>query len=224
MKVSVIIPVLNEAESIGLVLDAIPKKDVQEIVIVDNGSSDRSVDITRSKGAKVVHEPRKGYGRACLTGLRTLDRPEVVVFLDGDFSDDPGELPKLLAPIERQEADFVLGSRMLGEWERGSIQQEVILRNKVACFLIRFFFRGHYTDIGPFRAIRSSALEALKMRSVSHGWNIEMQIKAAKKRIRTMEIPVRYRHRIGQSKFGGNSRGSVAVTFRIFRTLFRHLF
>ena len=223
MNISVIIPVLNEEKAIGLVLDALSKEKVHEIVVVDHGSRDESVTIARNKGAKVIHEPRRGYGRACLTGLRALAHPDVVVFLDGDYSDVPEEITKLLAPLERQEADFVIGSRVLGSLEKGSIQPEVLWRNRVACGLIQFFFRQKYTDIGPFRAIRCATLESFKMRSPSYGWNIEMQVKAAKRRVKIVEVPVQYRRRIGRSRFSGNSQGSVSVTFRLFWTIFRHL-
>lgn len=224
MKISVIIPVLNEAKSIGLVIDAIPKNRVNEIVVVDNGSTDDSVAIARAKGAKVVHEPRSGYGRACLTGLKALDHPEVIVFLDGDYSDYPEELPQLIAPIVEGQADFALGSRILGGWEKSSIHPEVLWRNRVACFLIRLLFKKTYTDVGPFRAIRSSVLETLKMSDCSYGWPIEMQLKAAKRGARTLEVPVRYRLRIGKSKLSSSYRGSVAITFKTFWTIFRHLF
>ena len=223
MKVSVIIPVLNEAESIGKVLDAIPQNKVHEVVVVDNGSTDATVMIARSKGAKVVHEARRGYGRACLIGLRTVDHPDAVVFLDGDYSDVPEELPQLLAPLERGEADFVLGSRTLGHWERGAIHPEVLWRNRVACLLMRLLFQKRYTDIGTFRAIRYSVLENLRMHDSSYGWHLEMQLKAAKKKVRSLEVPVRYRVRIGQSKRSGVSQGSAAITFKTFWMIFRNL-
>lgn len=216
-------PVLNEERSIALVLDAIPKDRVNEIVVVDNGSTDRSVTIARSKGAKVVHEERRGYGRACLTGLRALDHSDVVVFLDGDYSDFPEELPQLIAPFERGEADFVIGSRLLGSWEAGSIQPQVLWRNRVACTLIKLFFKKRYTDIGPFRAIRFSVLESFHMRDPSYGWNIEMQLKAAKRGTKTVEIPVRYRKRLGESKLTGHFRGSFSATLKTFWTILRHL-
>ena len=223
MKISVIIPVLNEAKSIGLVLDAIPKNMVHEIVVVDNGSTDDSVTIARSRGAKVVHEFRRGYGRACLTGLQTLDHPDAVVFLDGDYSDYPEELPQLVTPIAEGQADFVLGSRILGSWEKNSIHPEVFWRNRVACFFIRLLFKKSYTDVGPFRAIRSPILEGLKMSDSSHGWNIEMQLKAAKRGVKILEVPVRYRVRVGESKLSSSYRGSVLATFKTFWTLARHI-
>ena len=223
MKVSIIIPVLNEAKSIGLVIDAIPKSMASEIVIVDNGSTDDSVVIARSKGAKVVHEFRRGYGRACLTALKALDHPDAVVFLDGDYSDYPEELPQLITPIAEGQADFVLGSRVLGSWEKHSIHPEVLWRNRVACFFIRLLFKTRYTDVGPFRAIRSSVLEGLKMSDLSHGWNIEMQLKAAKRGVKIVEVPVRYRVRVGESKLSTSYRGSVLATFKTFWTLARHI-
>jgi len=222
MKVSVIIPMLNEEKSIGLVIDALPKN-IHEVIVVDNGSRDDSIAVARSKGAKVVHEFRKGYGHACQMGIRTLDKPDVVVFLDGDYSDAPEELPKLVEPILNGQADFVLGSRVLGNWERGSIQPEVLWRNRIACFLIRLFYRKKYTDIGPFRAIRCTTLQQLQMHSVSHGWNVEMQIKAAKKRAHIVEVPVTYRARETQSTLGGSSQGSVSVTVNTFWSILRYL-
>ena len=222
MKISVVIPVLNEAKSIPLVLDAIPKRLVHEVVVVDNGSRDDSVTIARSRGAKVVHEPRRGYGRACLTGIRTLDQPDIVVFLDGDYSDFPEELPQLITPIIQGEADFVVGSRILGTWEKGSIQPQVLWRNRAACFLIKLFFKGRYTDVGPFRAVRYSVLEGFNMHQGSYGWNIEMQLKAAKQGVKTLEVPVRYRVRIGESKLSGSFRGSFVASLKTFWTILSH--
>ncbi|MFH1858483.1 MAG: glycosyltransferase family 2 protein [Candidatus Omnitrophota bacterium] len=223
MKVSVVIPVLNEAKSIGLVLDAIPKANVHEVVVVDNGSSDGSASIARLKGAKVVHEVRCGYGRACRTGLRILDHPDVVVFMEGDFSDVPEELPKLLQPLQGGEVDFVLGSRILGHWDRGSIRPHVLWRNRIVCFLARLLYHKKYTDIAPFRAIRYSVLQDFKMRELSYGWNLEMQLKAARHHIKTVELPVRYRMRVGESKLSGSFRGCFSASLKNFWTLFRYL-
>jgi len=222
MKISVIIPVLNEAKSIAQVLDAIPKDRVNEIIVVDNGSSDPSPVLARARGAKVVHELRRGYGRACLTALHTLDHADIVVFLDGDYSDFPEELPSLVDPLIRGEADFVIGSRLLGQREKDSIRSHVLWRNRAACALIQALYRKRFTDIGPFRAIRRSTLESLGMSELSFGWHIEMQLKAAKKNVKTLEVPVRYRVRLGESKLSGNFRGSFAATVRTFWTIFRH--
>ena len=223
MKISVVIPVLNEEKSIGLVLDAIPKTLVNEIVVVDNRSSDQTALIARSKGAKVVHESRRGYGRACLTALRTLDRPEAVVFLDGDYSDFPEELPQLITPLAQGDADFVIGSRILGSWEEGSIRPEVLSRNRLTCFLIRLFFKKRYTDIGPFRAIRYSTLQSLNMSNPFDGWHIEMQLKAAKRNVKTLEVPVRYRKRIGKPRLSGHYERRLFAGLKTWWTIFRYL-
>ncbi|MBI4436268.1 MAG: glycosyltransferase family 2 protein [Candidatus Omnitrophica bacterium] len=223
MRVSIIIPVLNEEKSIGAVIDAIPKNMVNEIVVVDNGSSDQSALIARSKGAKVVHELRRGYGRACLTALRTLSHPDVVVFLNGDLSDFPEELPQLIAPITQGEADFVVGSRILGNWEKGSIPSQVLWRNRLACLLINAFFKKRYTDVGPFRAIRYPVLETLKMRDHSYAWHVEMQLKVAKKNAKVLEVPVRYRKRVGESKLSGSFRGRLSASLQTFWAILRFL-
>ena len=224
MKISVIIPILNEEKSIAMVLDALPRQRLYEVVVVDAGSKDQSLTIARSRRVKVVHGNRPGYGRACLTGMSALTDPEVVVFLDGDFSDYPEEIDLLTEPIVRGEADFVIGSRLLGQAEPGSLPWHAKLRNRVICFLIRGFYRHRYTDIGPFRAVRYDALKGLRMRNRTSGWNVEMQVKALKARLRILEVPVRYRRRIGESKLSRSSLGSFRISLGSFWVLLQNLF
>ena len=224
MKISVIIPILNEEKSIGPVLDALPRQRLHEVIVVDAGSKDKSLEIARSRRVKVVHGNRPGYGLACLTGISALTNPEIVVFLDGDFSDYPEEIDLLTEPIVRGEADFIMGSRLLGQPEPNSISLHTRLRNRLLCFLVLCLYRRRYTDVGPFRAIRYEALKGLKMRNRVSGWNVEMQVKAAKARLRILEVPVRYRKRIGESKLSRTSLGSFRISLGSFWVLLRNLF
>ena len=224
MKTSVIIPILNEEKSIGLVLDALPRQRLHEIVVVDAGSRDKSLEIARPRRVKVVHGNRPGYGLACLTGISALTNPDIVVFLDGDFSDFPEEIDLLTEPIARGEADFVVGSRFLGQPEPNSISLHTRLRNRLLCLLIRCFYRQRYTDVGPFRAIRYEALKGLKMHNRVSGWNVEMQVKAVKAKLRILEVPVRYRRRIGESKLSRSTLGSFRISLGSFWVLFQNLF
>ncbi len=213
--VAVVIPVLNEAEALPKVLSAIPPW-VGLVVVADNGSTDASGDIARGLGATVVHEPRRGYGSACLAALTALPRDiDIVVFLDGDASDDASEMDGLVAPIAAGEADFVLGSRVMGERERGSLTPQQVFGNWLACTLIRLIWRERFTDLGPFRAIRRDALERLHMADPDYGWTVEMQVRAAKQKLRCREIPVRYRRRIGTSKVSGTIRGVIGAGTKI---------
>lgn len=224
MIVDVIIPALDEEAAIGLVLDEIPRDRVRRVVVADNGSRDRTAEVARRHGAEVVREPRRGYGAACLAALTAIasDPPEVVVFLDGDRSDRPEQLPLLLEPIERGEADLVIGSRVLGRREAGSLTPQQRVGNQVACVALRLLYGAHYTDLGPFRAIRYDALRALDMGDPDYGWTIEMQIKAARRGLRHAEVPVDYRRRIGESKVSGTLRGTVGASVKILGWLGRH--
>ena len=218
-KISVIIPVFNEYESIGKVLDAIPKSLIEEIIVVDNGSTDGSDNMARKHGATVIKEPERGYGSACLKGISYLTenaQPHILVFLDGDFSDYPEDMVLLIDKI-REGYDFVLGSRVLGvEMGMGKLSSHSILGNKLAAFFLRWFFGGNFTDLGPFRAIRFDKLLQLKMADRNFGWTMEMQIKAVRHNLKISEIPVHYRQRFGgTSKVTGTFRGSLKAFAKI---------
>jgi glycosyltransferase involved in cell wall biosynthesis len=217
-QVAVIIPALNEEAALPHVLRDLPA--VGRIIVVDNGSSDCTPDVARALGAFVVDEPRRGYGAACLRGLAELERdhsprPLVVAFIDGDYSDYPEFLPQLVDPILSGNADFVIGSRTLGTRERGALSPHALFGNRLACLLMKLLFKAHYTDLGPFRAIGYDCLRALEMRDDNFGWTVEMQIKAARLGLRTVEVPVPYRNRIGTSKISGTIVGSARAGFKI---------
>jgi rSAM/selenodomain-associated transferase 2/rSAM/selenodomain-associated transferase 1 len=218
--ISVVIPALDEEKSIGSVLAAIPRW-VDDIIVVDNGSTDQTATVAQTHGARVVAEPRRGYGQACLTGIGMLSRTDVVVFLDADFSDHPDEMDRLVDPILRDEADLVIGSRILGAREPGALAPQARFGNRLACGLIRLFWGVRFTDLGPFRAIRHSTLRRLRMQDVDFGWTVEMQVKAAVASVRTAEVPVSYRRRIGVSKITGTVRGVVLAGTKILYTIFR---
>ncbi|MEO6326433.1 MAG: glycosyltransferase family 2 protein [Thermoanaerobaculia bacterium] len=231
MRVAVVIPVFNEERSLPLVLHDLPAALLERIVVVDNGSTDGSMSSARTQGAamldgklEIVREPRRGYGRACLAGLEHLRRtgpPHVVVFLDGDYSDHPDELPLLLAPIESDEADLVIGSRRLGHAEPGALLPQARFGNALATGLIRVLTGFRYTDLGPFRAIRWEALEGLRMGDPDYGWTCEMQMKAIG-RLRIVEVPVSYRRRIGVSKITGTVSGTLRAGIKILTWVLRH--
>ena len=229
MRVAVVIPAFNEARAIGRVIGDLPAGVVDEVVVVNNASTDETEANARAAGATVVREGRRGYGQACLAGLaylRATTPPDVVVFLDGDYSDHPDELPKLLAPIARGEADFVLGSRILGVRqglvEKGAMLPQALIGNRIACGAMRLAWGARFTDLGPFRAIRWEALEALGMEDRTYGWTVEMQIKAAQLGLRSVEVPVHYRRRIGVSKITGTIGGTVRASYKILWTLARY--
>jgi len=224
-KISVIIPALNEEESIGQVLNDIPGEIVEEVIVVDNGSSDNTVTVSKGLGANVIQEPLKGYGAACLKGISILKQDtDIVVFLDADYSDYPQDLHTVVKPIINDNADMVIGSRMSGEREKGALLPQAIFGNKLATFLIRLFWGFKYTDLGPFRAIKYRDLLALNMTDKNFGWTVEMQIKALKKRLRIVEVPVRYRKRIGKSKITGTFSGTVRAGVKIIYTIFKYGF
>jgi len=209
-NISIIIPAINEEESIGLVLNDIPKDITREIIVVDNGSYDNTANVAKNLGAKVMLEPLRGYGSACLKGISVLKKDtDIVVFLDADYSDYPQDIHTILKPILTGKTEMVIGSRMLGVREKGSLLPQALFGNKLAAFLIRLFWGFRYTDLGPFRAIRYKALLTLNMVDKNFGWTVEMQIKALKRGLRIVEVPVRYRKRIGKSKITGTFSGTV---------------
>ncbi|MEM8601919.1 MAG: glycosyltransferase family 2 protein [Bacteroidota bacterium] len=229
MKTIVLIPAFNEARSIGKVIGDLPMDRVDEVVVINNASTDETEANARAAGATVVREDRRGYGSACLRGLAYVDalpdeqKPDVIVFLDGDYSDHPNELPKLLAPIERDEADLVIGSRMAGRKrdmvEPGAMLPQAVFGNRLACGLMRVIWGGRFTDLGPFRAVRRDALDALGMEDTTYGWTVEMQIKALRQGLRCTEVPVSYRRRIGVSKITGTVRGTLGASYKILATI-----
>lgn len=221
-QISIIIPALNEAESIGQVVAEMPWGRIAECIVVDNGSTDGTADIARAAGARVVTSAR-GYGAACAAGARAaMSGSDVLVFMDGDGSDVVAALDDLVGPVERGEADFVIGSRIAGDREPGSMLASQVLAGWLVGVLLRVTQGFQYTDMGPFRAIRRSALEGMRMREMTYGWNLEMQIKACQYGLRIREVPVRYRMRIGgTSKVSGDVRASVRAGFRILEVLFR---
>lgn len=221
-SLAVLIPALNEEQAIAKVLAAIPPGLAQEVVVVDNGSTDHTAAVARSFGARVVGEPRRGYGQACLAGLAALKPAEIVVFLDGDYSDYPEEMPALIAPILRGEADLVIGSRVLGQREAGALLPQQRLGNALATWMIRLLFGVRYTDLGPFRAVRTEALARLRMQDQTYGWTVEMQVKAARAGLRIAEVPVRYRRRVGTSKISGTLAGSCKAGYKIISTILRY--
>jgi glycosyltransferase involved in cell wall biosynthesis len=225
-KISVIIPALNEEESISLVLKDVPEGLVKEIIVVDNGSHDNTVTVAENFGGKVevVSEPLKGYGSACLRGISMLDEDtDIVVFLDADYSDYPQDIHFLLKPLIEDKADMVIGSRLLGTRAKGALLPQAILGNKIATFLIWIFWGFKYTDLGPFRAIKHKDLISLNMRDKNFGWTVEMQIKAIRKGLRVMEVPVRYRKRIGSSKITGTFSGTILAGFKIIYTILKYI-
>ncbi len=224
-RVVAIIPAHNEEQSIFRVVQDIPKSLVSQVIVVDNGSVDQTAAIAAGAGADVVTEPRKGYGYACLAGIeRALQHDaSVLVFLDGDYSDYPQDMTDLLTKIH-QGYDLVIGSRIIGERERGALLPQAVFGNWLATRLIRLFWGYRFTDLGPFRAVRTTALQKMSMADPTYGWTVEMQIKAAKLRLRCTEVPVRYRKRIGKSKVTGTVSGTVKASAKILSTIFRSLF
>jgi len=216
--IKVIIPAYNEAESIGKVIGSIPSI-VDEIIVVNNNSTDKTMQNAQAAGATVLTENRPGYGFACLKGMDYIAQknvlPDIIVFLDGDFSDHPEELPKIIAPIISGEADFVVGARVKALREKGSMTPQQIFGNRLATFLMKLIFASRFTDLGPFRAIRYETLQSLNMSDKTFGWTVEMQLKVLKQKIPYAEVPVRYRKRIGISKVSGTLKGTVLAGYKI---------
>ena len=228
--IDVIIPAYNEERSIGLVVEEVPKAWVREIVVCDNASTDKTAEVAEAAGATVVYEPHPGYGSACLKAMAYLaakpveEQPDIVVFMDGDHSDYPEQLPDLVKPILEEGVDLVIGSRALGHLERGAMEPQQIFGNWLATSLIKLFYGYRFTDLGPFRAIRYDSLVNLGMADRDFGWTVEMQVKAAKKGLKCAEVPVDYRRRIGVSKVSGTIRGTFMAGYKILWTIFKELF
>jgi len=222
-KISVIIPAFNEEKSISSVINDLPKQLVNEIIVVDNGSTDETPQIARNMGCKVIREEKKGYGQACLSGIKSLSKDtDIVVFVDGDHSDHSEQLARLIEPIMVRGYDFVVGSRALGNREKGSMTPQAFYGNKLACFLMNLFWGYKYTDLGPFRAIKNSELQRLGMVDQDFGWTIEMQIKAVENGLKIKEVPVDYRRRIGKSKISGTISGTILAGKKILGTIFKY--
>jgi glycosyltransferase involved in cell wall biosynthesis len=224
VRVSVIIPTHNEAEAIGRVLADLPSDLVTEILVVDSNSSDATCEIAAKMGARVIHEPRRGYGRACLTGLANVNSPDIVVFLDGDYSDRPAELPILLEPIINGGADISLGSRLVGKDSASALPWHQAFGNRLAAGLIRILYSVQITDLGPFRAGRADVLRELALEEPTYGWAVEIIVKGAVRGYRIVEVPVSYYPRIGESKISGTLKGTVGAAWFILSRIVRYYF
>lgn len=224
--VFVIIPAHNEEQSIHRVIEEIPKKLVKEIIVVNNASTDATAEAAEHAGATVLSEPTAGYGRACLKGIEYLKAKaqpnDIVVFLDGDYSDYPEQMTELVSPVETGRADLVIGSRALGTRAKGSMTFPQRFGNWLATSLLRLLYKVRFTDLGPFRAIRYESLMLLGMEDQTYGWTVEMQLKAVKLKLKCVEVPVNYRRRIGLSKISGTIKGAVMAGYKILYTIFRY--
>jgi glycosyltransferase involved in cell wall biosynthesis len=227
--IHVIIPAYNEEKSIAQVIAAIPRPLVTEIIVVNNNSTDATGAVAQAAGATVLFQPAPGYGNACLKGIAysinkpEAERPEIIVFIDGDYSDYPEEMPIVVQPILENKADLVIGSRALGTREPGAMLPQQVFGNWLATTLLRLLYGAQFTDLGPFRAIRTETLIRLNMQDRTYGWTVEMQLKAAKLKLRSVEVPVNYRKRIGFSKISGTVKGTVLAGYKIITTIFRYL-
>ena len=224
MRVSVIIPTHNEEQAIGRVLGDLPFDLVSEVIVVDSNSTDRTRELAGKMGARVIEEPRRGYGRACLTGLENTENPDVIVFLDGDYSDRPSELPILLGPIAGGSADITLGSRFSSRSNSGALPWHQSLGNRLAARLIQLLYGVKITDLGPFRAGRADVLRALALEEASYGWAVEMILKGAVAGFRIVEVPVSYYPRIGKSKISGTVKGTLGAAWFILSRIVRYYF
>lgn len=224
-KIVVVIPAFNEEQSIAKVIEDIPKDWVSQTIVVNNASTDSTVEIAEKAGAIVLTENRKGYGWACLLGIEKAKElnAEIIVFMDGDYSDYPQELPLVVNPILEKNMDLVIGSRALGKKEKGSLTPQQVFGNWLATQLIRLFYGAKFTDLGPFRAIKMNALIALGMADKTYGWTIEMQIKAIKQKMNYCEVAVNYKKRIGVSKVSGTVKGTILAGIKIISAVFKYL-
>ena len=225
--IDVVIPAYNEEASISLVLNDIPDTLVREVIVCNNASTDSTREVAIQSGATVLDQPRKGYGSACLKGLEYIAqkeiKPDIVVFLDADYSDHPEEMSEVVRPILEDDQDMVIGSRALGNMEEGAMMPQQIFGNWLATNLIKLIYKYHFTDLGPFRAIKYDRLCDLQMKDPDFGWTVEMQVKAAKLGFRCTEVPVSYRKRIGVSKVSGTIRGTILAGHKILWTIFKLL-
>ncbi len=224
VKIVAVIPALNEEGSIGRVVAAVPRALVAEVLVVNNGSTDRTAEVATAAGARVVTEPERGYGAACKAGLNAASDADILVYLDGDASDQPEELASILGPVAGGEADLVVGSRLLGQREAGAMPPHAVFGNWLTARLVRLLYGVHITDLGSFRAIRREDLLALDMKERTYGWPVEMIVKAAKRGYRIREVPVMHRRRIGKSKVAGTVMGSLKAAYFILFTTFRYAF
>ena len=226
-KIIVIIPAYNEEASIGKVIAEIPDF-VSEVIVVDNNSTDNTSEIAKNAGATVLFQPKAGYGNACLKGMEYISdkeiKPEIVVFLDGDYSDYPSELTKIVAPILENDIDFVVGARVKALREAGSMTFPQRFGNALATRLMKLFFNSKFTDLGPFRAIKYDKLLALNMEDKTYGWTVEMQLKVLKKKFTYVEVPVKYKNRIGTSKVSGTVKGAIFAGVKILSWIFKYSF
>ena len=225
--IKVIIPAFNEENSVGKVLKDIPSHLVDEIIVVNNASTDRTEVEASKAGATVLNEPTPGYGRACLKGMEYLaslpNEVDIVVFLDADYSDHPQEMEMLVEPILQGVADLVIGSRALGKLEKGAMTPQQLFGNWLATRLLRLLYGAKFTDLGPFRAIKYSSLKQIDMQDKTYGWTVEMQLKAAKYGLKCLEVPVNYRKRLGFSKISGTVKGTLMAGYKIIWTIFKYL-
>jgi glycosyltransferase involved in cell wall biosynthesis len=224
MRVSVIIPTRNEAAALSHVLADLPVGLVEEVLVVDSSSTDGTPEVAARMGARVIAEPRRGYGQACLTGIAHASSPDVIVFLDGDYSDRPAELPNLLAPIVEGRADITVGSRLAGPRARRAMPWHSAFGNRMAAALINVLFGQRITDLGPFRAVRADILPQLALEERTYGWAVEMILKGALQGYRVVELPVSYYPRIGESKISGTVKGTMGAAWFIFSRILRYYF
>jgi len=228
--IDVIIPAYNEEKSIALVIDDLPKERLRHIIVCNNNSNDNTKLVALSNGAMVVDQPLPGYGNACLKGLEYIanlssdQKPGIIVFIDGDYSDYPEELINIITPIIDHDYDLVIGSRVLGQRQQGSMTIPQIFGNWLSTMLIKLIYNYHFTDLGPFRAIKYQALLKINMQDKNFGWTVEMQVKAAKLKLKCIEVPVNYKRRIGISKVSGTIKGTIMAGYKILWTILRLLF
>jgi glycosyltransferase involved in cell wall biosynthesis len=225
--IKVIIPAYNEEKAIGNVIKEIPNI-VSEIIVISNNSTDNTIEVAKNAGATVLSETRKGYGYACLKGMEYIanlaEKPDIIVFLDGDYSDYPEELIKLITPIQNDNIDFVIGARVASLREKNSMTPQQVFGNWLATTLMKVFFGAKFTDLGPFRAIKYDKLLALNMEDKTYGWTVEMQLKVLKQKMSYKEIPVRYKNRIGVSKVSGTIKGTIMAGVKIIGWIFKYTF